>query len=58
MKKNKKTPPIGEPDSMKEEYLFPSASSGDMTGLIPSGTSIDSELDAYKDLFPFMGGKK
>ena len=56
MNKKKKLP-FGDPETDKPGYLCPSASQGDMTGLIPSGTDSDDELDSYEDVYPFAGGK-
>lgn len=58
MSKKKKSVPIGEPGIMHDNYLFPAASSGDMTGLIPSGTEKDGDIDSYGDLYPFTDLQK
>lgn len=58
MKHKKKNIPIGDPQNNAAENICPSASWGDMTGLIPSGTDEDSDIDSYEDVYPFMGGKQ
>ncbi len=42
--------PILDPD---EDFLMPSSSASDCTGLVPAGGSLDEEWESYQDLFPF-----
>lgn len=60
MSKNKKRIPVPEPES-EEEYLFPSASWGDMTGLIPFAAEDNAQRLAYEETHlytPENGGEK
>lgn len=45
-----------KPVEGNDELTFQrSASSGDMTGLIPSGIE-DNEIDSYEDIYPYLPG--
>lgn len=46
--------PVPEPDKNNLEYVCPSASWGDMTGLIPAGPENHSELLSYEEMYPFL----
>lgn len=48
--KKKNKPSIS---ARKTVYLCPSASWGDMTGLIPADTQIDGADESYEELYPF-----
>jgi hypothetical protein len=52
--RRKKSIPIPVPDPEKQglEYVCPSASWGDMTGLIPTGRSGDKSDEVCKDIYP------
>ncbi|MBQ6180853.1 MAG: hypothetical protein IJK31_04105 [Ruminococcus sp.] len=52
------TRPAGAPENDISEYICPSASWGDMTGLILTDADNDSDPDSCKDVYPFMDGKK
>ncbi len=54
MIKNNKKIPVPEPERNGLEYVCPSASWGDMTGLIPSGLENGSEIESYEDVYPYM----
>ncbi|SEL45387.1 hypothetical protein SAMN02910353_02649 [Ruminococcus sp. YRD2003] len=51
--RRKKSIPVPEPEKQELEYVCPSASWGDMTGLIPAGECDDKVDEAYKELFPY-----
>ncbi|MBQ8182017.1 MAG: hypothetical protein IJ010_08645 [Ruminococcus sp.] len=51
---NYKKIPVPEPDKNDLEYVCPSASWGDMTGLIPAGSENHSELLSYEEMYPFL----
>ena len=53
MKKNKNIP-IHEPDRQELEYVCPSASWGDMTGLIPANPTDKETRDSYQDIYPYL----
>lgn len=60
MSKNKKKIPVPEPEN-EEEYVFPSASWGDMTGLIPYAAEDREERSSYGEVYPYLpeyGGNK
>lgn len=44
--------PIGEDEILK--YCCPSASWGDMTGLIPFASEKNGDLEAYNDVYPYL----
>ncbi len=46
--------PFPEPEKNELKYVCPSASWGDMTGLIPTGTEEHSELESYEEMYPFL----
>ena len=54
MSKNNKKIPVPEPERNGLEYVCPSASWGDMTGLIPSGLENGCEIDSYEDVYPYL----
>lgn len=54
MIKNNKKIPVSEPERNGLEYVCPSASWGDMTGLIPSGLENGSEIESYEDVYPYL----
>lgn len=39
-------------------YLFPAASWGDMTGLIPSGLNDGEEINSYENIYPYLPEEK
>ena len=48
-------------DKEDVEYICPSASWGDMTGLIPVSAADSAERDSYDEIYPYLpqyGGKK
>ena len=47
--KKKKTPESG-----KLEYVCPSASWGEMTGLLPTPAEDANERDSYDEIFPYL----
>ena len=53
---SKKTRKIPVPDSEadKSEYICPSASWGDMTGLRPYAVENKDALDAYGEIYPYL----
>lgn len=51
--RRKKSIPVPDPEKTELEYICPSASWGDMTGLIPAGESDDKVDEVYKDLYPY-----
>lgn len=53
MNKKRKIP-VPEPDKQELEYVCPSASWGDMTGLIPANPNGDEQLFAYDKLYPYL----
>ena len=56
---SKKKIPVPEPE--KEEYICPSASWGDMTGLIPFAAEDSAERSSYDEVYPYLpeyGGNK
>lgn len=53
MKKNKNIP-VPEPDTQELEYVCPSASWGDMTGLIPANPTDKDTRDSYQDIYPYL----
>lgn len=48
--KKKNKPAAGAVDAI---YLCPSASWGDMTGLIPADTCQDDAEESYEELYPY-----
>lgn len=50
----KKFIPVPDPDQTELEYICPSASAGDMTGLIPANNSPETESESYKELYPYI----
>ena len=54
MIKNNTIIPVTETERNGLEYVCPSASWGDMTGLIPSGLENGSEIESYEDVYPYM----
>ncbi len=53
MEKNKKIP-VPEPDGQELEYVCPSASWGDMTGLIPANPTDKDTRDNYREIYPYL----
>lgn len=53
-KQKKKNIPVPVPEKSSQEYLFPSASMSDMTGLIPASADDNFRRDAYSDILPYM----
>lgn len=51
--RRKKSIPVPDSDKQGIEYVCPSASWGDMTGLIPTGENDDKNDEAYKDIYPY-----
>ena len=49
---NSKNRPV--PDREPPEYICPSASWGDMTGLIPCALNDDSEINSYENIYPYL----
>lgn len=59
MSKKKKNIPVPQPE--KEEYICPSASWGDMTGLIPFAAEDSDQRSSYEEVYPYLaeyGGAK
>ena len=55
MGKKKKQIPVPDPEKTGPElYICPSASFGDMTGLIPKTDDGPSERRAYRDMYAYM----
>ncbi|MBQ8959934.1 MAG: hypothetical protein IJ071_01810 [Ruminococcus sp.] len=54
MSRRKKGIPLPDPEKPDLEYVCPAASWGDMTGLIPEGSSDSSKRSAYQELYPYM----
>ena len=55
MKRKKNDIPVPEPDK-NEEYLCPSASWGDMTGLIPYNAAEDTSESSCREAYPYLSG--
>lgn len=53
MSKKKKQIPVPDPNT-PEQYICPSASFGDMTGLIPSAAETPDERSSYTDMYKYM----
>ncbi len=54
MDKNKKSEQFKKEEEFLMKNYIGTASSGDCTGLIPSGSTDSSdEFDAYRDIYPF-----
>ncbi len=53
MKKDRKIP-VPEPDRQGLEYVCPSASWGDMTGLIPANPTDKETRDNYQEIYPYL----
>ena len=51
MSRKKEKPSLEKPEL---EYVCPSASWGDMTGLIPSGGADEQERSSYQEIFPYL----
>lgn len=50
------TEPAGKPEYCPEECnepIMPPVSGTDMTGLIPGGIQNDTEIEHYKEMYPF-----
>ena len=59
MSRNNKNIPVSEPE--KSEYICPSASWGDMTGLIPFAAEDSAECSSCEGVYPYLseyGGNK
>lgn len=59
MKDSDKRYPIPVPEMEQEslsDYCCPSASSGDMTGLIPAHSENDGSIEAYNDVYQYLPG--
>ena len=50
--------PVPDPDQDRLEYTCPSASWGDMTGLIPYAAANETQLDNYGEVYPFLPGQQ
>ena len=46
--------PVPDRDKPEHEYICPSASWGDMTGLIPAGTHQSGAIESYEEVYPFL----
>ncbi len=57
MSKKKKEIPVPEPRPDEDGYEFPSVSSGDMTGLIPTPANDIAKRDSYGEILPFQAEK-
>lgn len=51
--RRKKSIPVPDPEKQGLEYVCPSASWSDMTGLIPAGDNDDPVDEAYKEILPY-----
>ena len=58
MSSRKKEIPRHDPEKDQLEFLCPSASAGEMTGLIPAGGADENDRSAYQELFPFLADKQ
>lgn len=58
MKKQTKNHEIPVPEPRQPELEFPSASSGDMTGLIPNGITNDGEIESYGEVYPYLAERE
>ena len=54
MSKRRKNIPVPDPEKQDLEYVCPSASWGDMTGLIPAETGDDSSRGSYSSLYNYL----
>lgn len=50
----KKRHDIPVPEPKPDEYELPSASSGDMTGLIPTPAEDEHQRSSYGDIVPYL----
>ena len=55
MKRKKNDIPVPEPDK-NEEYLCPSASWGDMSGLIPYNAADSTSESSCREVYPYLSG--
>ena len=55
MSRKKREIPVPDPED-DEEYICPSASWGDMTGLIPYAAGDKADRLAYEALYPYLPG--
>lgn len=46
--------PVPEPENQGLEYVCPSASWGDMTGLIPANNDPQTISEEYEELYPYL----
>lgn len=53
MRRDKKIP-VPEPDTQEIEYFCPSASWGDMTGLIPANPTDEEKRKSYNEVYPYL----
>lgn len=53
MSKNKKRIPVPDPEN-DEEYICPSASWGDTSGIIPYSAEDSIERASYDEVYPFL----
>ncbi|MCM1528620.1 MAG: hypothetical protein NC093_01325 [Alistipes sp.] len=51
---NKKKIPVPEPDTEGMEYLFPSASWSDMTGIVPANNDPQTISESYEEVYPYL----
>ncbi len=55
MKKNNNSRPVvDDEDENLLKYCCPSASSRDMTGLIPYAADEESQMEAYNEMYPYL----
>lgn len=50
--------PVPDPNRNGLEYTCPSASWGDMTGLIPYAAADEQQLCNYGEVYPYLPGQK
>lgn len=41
------------PETAEDEFVIGTASTGDMTGMIPAGIN-ESQIDSYEDIYEFL----
>ncbi len=58
MNKKNKEIPVPDPNADRLKYNFPSASWGDMTGLIPYSADTEGERESYNDVYPYLPGEQ
>ena len=53
MSRKKREIPVPDPEN-DEEYICPSASWGDITGLVPFAAVDSTQSGAYEEIYPYL----